>query len=380
MIKVIFIKNPFSFNRDRVVKLSEVTGMTLSFYIGEFIKQLPEQKAWVQINGRTYQSITDDDLKQIVPDNAFIMVMPVVGKGGGKNPFALIASIALSVVAMGVGNALALASGTWGLASYLGAAAVMFIGGQLISKFTAPKIDTGKYHTEDPTYSWNGIQTMEGQGNCIPIVYGTVKSGGQSIVKFTTNNGDDQYFNWLVCACEGPATISDIKLNDNPIENYEEVIVEVRPGTNEQDCIDNFNDTVQSKALSYELNNNEWRTDVTDGNSTEGIIIDIECSNGLYHANDNGSLGTAWVDVKAECALEGTEDWITITSGSPALKHNSLGVVLTYSTDIGTYTASIIFDNDRYVEDEDGNRERNPYYNMYRIRVAENTGEWFNRR
>lgn len=386
MIKVIFIKNPFSFNRDRVVKLSEVTGKALSFYIGEFIEQLPEQKAWVQVNGRTYQSITDNDIKQIVPDNAFVMVMPVVGKGGGKNPFALIASIALSVVAMGVGNLIAggafftAGGATWGFMSYLGAAATMFLGGQLVSKFTAPKIDAGKYEMENPTYSWNGVQTMEGQGNCIPIVYGTVKSGGQSIVKFTTNNGDDQYFNWLVCACEGPATISDIKLNDNPIENYEEVIVDVRPGTNEQDCIDNFNDTVQSKALSYELNNNEWRTDVTDGNSTEGIIIDVECSNGLYHANDNGSLGTAWVDVKAECALEGTEDWITIASGSPALKHNNLGAVLTYSTDIGTYTVSVSFDTDKYVEDEDGNRESNPYYNMYRIRVAENTGKWYNRK
>ena len=84
---------------------------------------------------------------------------------------------------------------------------------------------------------------MDAQGNGIAITYGKVKSGGQSLQKFTTNDGDDQYFNWLVSAGEGPLTISDIKLNDNPIENFESVFYDTREGSNEQDIIDGFGDT-----------------------------------------------------------------------------------------------------------------------------------------
>lgn len=312
-VKVIFIKNPFSPAKGRVIKVTEATDQPLSFYVGEFVSQLPENKAFIQLNG--VQSVIQAPmmLEQIVPDNSFIVVMPAVEKGG-KSILGLVAVIALSVVSMGVGNALATSAGVWGTASYAGAAAVMFLGGQLISKFTAPKIDTGKYETEDPTYSWNGIQTMEGQGNGIAITYGTVCSGGQSIVKFTTNANDDQYFNWLISAGEGPVEIKDIKINDNPIENYKNVVCEIRNGTNDQSVISNFNDTIQSKMVSYELNNNEWRIDVIDGNSAQGLIVDIECSNGLYHANDNGSLGTAWVDITAQYALEGTDDWKAIVT------------------------------------------------------------------
>lgn len=376
MIRVIFIKNPFSPAKGRVVKISEITGKPLSFYIGEYVEQLPGGSAWVQLNGRVIQKITSADMAAVVPDEAFIMVMPVIEKGGGKNPFALIASIALSVVAMGVGNIIAGGSffaggAAWGFASYLGAAAVMFIGGPLVSKLAMPNVSVGRYSgEEDPTYSWNGVQTMEGVSNGIAITYGTVKSGGQSIVKFTTNNGDDQYFNWLVSAGDGPLEITDVKLNDNPIENFEAVTLDVRPGTNDQDLIDNFNDTVQSKALNYELDNNEWRTDVTDGNAAEGIIIDIECSSGLYHTEDKGNLSTAWVDVKAECALDGTDNWMKITSGTPDVKNNPLGATInTGDAKLDNYTVTIGYDNTPYYYDEDDNRRPNPTYKQYYITV-----------
>ena len=321
MVKVVFISNPFQPRKGRVVKISEATGKPLSFYISEFVEQLPEKKAFVQMNGRQTVveiGVTDPVIvNAIVPDNSFIMVMPAVEKGGGKSILGLVASIALSVVSMGVGSMVAggafagsgaIAMGAWKLTSFLAAAAVMFVGGQLISKL-GPNPTATKYHNEDPTYSWNGVTTMEGQGNAIAITYGTVKSGGQSIVKFVSNNGDDQYYNWLISAGEGPLEIRDIKLNNNPIGNYENCKYEIRTGTNDQSVIANFNDTIQSKTFNYELDNNEWRVDVTDGNSAEGLIVDLECSNGLYHANNNGSLGNAWIDVRAEYALDGTENW-----------------------------------------------------------------------
>lgn len=334
MVKVIFVKNPFSPARDRVIKLSEAADRPLNFYTEEFTQQLPNQEAWIQIDGRKVDAVVEDISKLPVKHDSVIVVMPKVAKGG-KSILGLIAVIALSVVAMGVGNVLAaggsfFAGGAaWGAASYIGAAAVMFLGNSLVSRFFAPKIDAGRYgDKEDPTYSWSGVCTMDGQGNGISITYGKVKSGGQSIMKFTSNNGNDQYFNWLVAAGEGELSISDIKLNSNPVENYQDVTLDVRSGTNDQDVIQNFNDTILSKSVAYEIANKEWRTDQLEGNSTEGIIIEVECQNGLYHANDNGSLGTAWVDIQAQYALVGSDDWTTFVQAGKYAKNNALGAVL----------------------------------------------------
>lgn len=393
MVKVIFIKNPFNPAAGRVIKFSEVTGRPLAFYVDEFIKEVPDGKAWLQINGRTVPDITQNQsvLDEIVPDNSFIMVMPSIQKGGGKNPLALIASIALSVVAVGVGSVIAggsffgagaAAMGSWGLLSYVGAAAVMFLGGQLVAKL-GPKVDSPKYAESDPTYGWDGVQTMEGQGNAIALTYGTVKSAGQSIVKFVTNDRDDQYLNWLVAAGEGPLEITDIKINNNPVENYEGVTVDIRPGTNNQDIINNFNDTIQTKSLGYELDDNAYRTDIADGNAAEGLIVDIECSQGLYYANNDGGLDTAWVDVKAECAMDDDavpddqKKWYKITTGTPDVKENPLEAVLNNTgLKVGNYTVSISFDSDKYYTDEDGDRRPNPHYGEYYVYIKgdKNTG------
>lgn len=369
MVKVIFVKNPFSPARDRVIKLSEAADRPLNFYTEEFTKQLPNQEAWIQIDGRKVDAVVEDISKLPVKRDSVIVVMPRVAKGG-KSILGLIAVIALSVVAMGVGNVLAVGGSffaggaAWGAASYIGAAAVMFLGNSLVSRFFAPKIDAGKYgDKEDPTYSWSGVSTMDGQGNGIAITYGKVKSGGQSIMKFTSNDGNDQYFNWLVAAGEGELSISDIKLNSNPVENYESVTLDIRNGTNDQDVIQNFNDTILTKSVAYEIANNEWRTDQLEGNSTEGIIIEVECQNGLYHANDNGSLGTAWVDIRAQYALVGSDDWITFVQAGRYAKNNALGAVVVDSArrnDKYRVIISSAKDSDGYVID-----------NQIRVRVGE---------
>ena len=78
--------------------------------------------------------------------------------------------------------------------------------------------------------------------------------------------------------------------------------LDIRPGINDQAIIDNFNDIRSTKSLGYELES-EWRQDIVTGSATQGIIIDIEFSQGLYHANDDGNLVNAWVDLAADYAL-----------------------------------------------------------------------------
>ena len=315
MITVIFVKNPFEPQKNREIhQLPYVAGAPVSHYVQKCTDMLSLSDMVISRNSYTING------NQAVHDRDFIVFSPVVGKGHGKNPLLIIATVALSVVSMGVGGLVA--SGTWGgaalasatgfaaIGGYLAAAAVMFIGGTLIQRAFGTANTRGyQDNSENPTYSWSGIQTTSGQNNPIPITYGTVRSGGQTIGKYITSDSDKQYLNWLVAAGYGPLKIYDVQLNDNPIENYKNVRLDTRSGLNDQDIIPNFNDTVSTKSLGYELLESEWRTDLVTGNATQGLIIYVECSNGLYYANDNGGLDETFVKIAAQYAPEGSNDW-----------------------------------------------------------------------
>lgn len=315
MITVIFVKNPFEPQKNREIhQLPYVAGAPVSHYVQKCTDMLSLSDMVISRNSYT---INGD---QAVQDRDFIVFSPVVGKGHGKNPLLIIATVALSVVSMGVGGLVA--SGTWGgaalasatgfaaIGGYLAAAAVMFIGGTLIQRAFGTANTRGyQDNSENPTYSWSGIQTTSGQNNPIPITYGTVRSGGQTIGKYITSDADKQYLNWLVAAGYGPLKIYDVQLNDNPIENYKNVRLDTRSGRNDQDIIPNFNDTVSTKSLGYELLESEWRTDLVTGNATQGLIIYVECSNGLYYANDKGGLDETFVEIAAQYAPNGSSDW-----------------------------------------------------------------------
>ena len=303
MIKLTIVKNPFEPWNGREQKTIE-SGLSA--------KELAEQykvagtEMLVVVNGN------EVDENYITKDGDFVVISAVVGKGG-KNIFGMILAIGLSVFAGAIIGANALAgigitSGTFG--AYAVATAVMFIGNFLVGRMMGQGVDVGSYGGKnDATYSWAGVQTMQGQNNAVALTYGTVVSGGQTIGKYVNTVDNDEYLNWLVACGEGTLEITDIQLNENDVANFEGVEVEVRNGTNTQSVIPNFNDTYFTKPLSYVLTDTE-RTDTAQGNATEGIIVKVEFQKGLWHSNNEGKLQDAWVRVSGHYRLGTTGSWI----------------------------------------------------------------------
>lgn len=302
MLTLVIIKNPFQPDLGREIKKCEYKT------VGE-LRQSFNYDVTIEVDGWRVA----DDYEFTDTDNT-ITVKPVVAGGGGGSSkvFAIVAAVGLAVA---TGGALALAGGVWGAASWI-AASVVFAGSLLFNRNSKAKVDTGTFKEEksDPTYSWGGVQTMEGQNNVIPLTYGKVMSGGQTIGKRVDYANNKETLNWLVGAGEGELTFSDIKLNDTPIGNYTGVTLVTRPGTNDQEIIDFFNDTTATKSLSYEILSDSWRTEELSGDATEGLIISIECSQGLYYANDSGGLDTAWVDIACEYKLHSASTWTRFSS------------------------------------------------------------------
>ena len=312
MIKLVIIKNPFEPWNGRELHTVEV-GKTADEVIRQYMP------ACANVDILVNSKPIEPDV--VIPDDSFVVIYPkVMGGDSGKNILGTIAMIALSVYAGGIAGGLWAKGGSFFAKGALGAvmasAAVMFVGGTLINRLFGQKVDTGNFGDlkNDATYSWDGIQTMEGQNNSIALTYGTVQSGGQTIGKFVDVLDNKEYLNWLVAAGEGPLTISNIQLNDNAASYYKDLTVETREGTNTQTVIPNFNDTYSTKQLGYQLLAEE-RVDTVPGNASEGIITKVEFSNGLYYANDSGGLDDAWVEILGEYRKAGTENWIPFVYG-----------------------------------------------------------------
>lgn len=311
MAKIVIIRNPFQPWVNREIK-TVPKGFTVK-----------QAAIYAGFNGVTVNCVVEGDVVNaedyVLPEDSLVTLSPMIaggGGGGGKSILGIVAVVALSVVAMGVGNLAAggsffsLGAGeAWAVGSYLAAAAVMFVGSTLIGRMIGQTADLGNYsYDNDATYSWSGVQTMEGQNNAIALTYGTVKTGGQSIGKYINVKDNDEYLNWLVAAGEGQLTFSDIKLNDDSIDNYSDLTYETREGTNDQTPISNFNDTYFTKNVSRELLDDEEESQC-QGNATEGIKIKLEFYNGLYYANDSGGLSTASAKVWAYYKKQGTDTW-----------------------------------------------------------------------
>ena len=335
MVTLVLVKNPFSPQDGREVKYIEAGG-TLADLLEE--NRIVGTELQATVNGYSVDDNTE------INDDDFVVIYPIIEKGkDGKGILGIIAAIALSVVSFGIasGGWLAglgkavFAAGHWG--AYAAAAAVMFIGSSLIGRFMGQKVDNGDYDSEDKaTYSWGGVQTMEGQNNAIALTYGIVKSGGQTIGKYVSIDDNEEYLNWLIAAGEGELEFSDIKLNDNDYGNYDDVEVTTRSGTNDQSVISWFGDTYSTKNLNYKLDTS-WATDIAPGTDTKGLIFTIEFPQGLYHYSDSGNLKEATVKFDIEYRVSGGS-WTNLFK---EVASNSYGVSLKKNVSVGSYDLRI---------------------------------------
>ena len=348
MVTLVIVKNAFAPQDGRMVTQTE-SGKTVSALLEQYKMEGVDLQATV--NGYSVDAGTE------IRDGDFVVLYPAVEKGGkgGKSILGIIAAIALSVVSFGISSGgwlasafgkAAFAAGHWG--AIAAGMAVMFLGSSLMGRFMGQKADTGSYESENAqaTYSWGDVQTMEGQNNPVALTYGTVKSGGQTIGKYVKIDDNEEVLNWLVAAGEGPVTFSDIKLNDNDYDDYDDVTVTRRSGTNDQEIISEFGDTYATKNLNYKLDTS-WASDSAQGTDTRGLVFTIEFPNGLYHVTDSGKLENAWVTLDIEYKVAGGS-WTNLFKEITAISSSSsylntlakTGIALHKNVGAGTYSFS----------------------------------------
>lgn len=295
-IHVIEVKNPFERKIDNQYYQTYVGGP-----VTDYVTHADYERVFA-VNGIPV------DETYIPDDGDEILVAPKVGKKAFR--WILPATLVLVGAALGAGIIGGQMLIGWRIGLSL---AATMIGNHMIEKMTKPAVDLTNTEQSN-TYGWGTPSTLTGQGYVLPVLYGTVKTAGLMLQRHVVSDGDKQYLSILYCLAQGPIdSITDIKLNGNPLTNYQNCEIETRMGTNTQTVMKNFNDSYADTALAYELNNDSvWHTVQCDGNDAQGLEITLSFPQGLYHSNDRGNPDWTGVTIEAQYRKVGDTDWTKI--------------------------------------------------------------------
>ena len=259
------------------------------------------------------------------------------GQGGGKGTMRMVAMVAVMAAAMyfapmlagavansmvGAGMGASMTSLATGATTFFGAAAlgygltygatylaIMGVGMALTNALIPlPKQKVGASESN---------RTLTNSSNAanpyypIPRIYGKTRFSPYKVAPdYTEQVGDDTYLRCLFCFGYGPLKISDIKIGDNPIDNYSEVEYEIREGWPEDEPITLYSNQVITQSYSIELGAPKSQDFVTRS-AVDEAVIQLTFAEGLYHirshSKENDDDTASFI---ISYRAEGDEDWI----------------------------------------------------------------------
>lgn len=288
----VYVKNPLQPAESKVCVYNEhEKNRSLADYLG------PIEGRWaVSVSGRL---IEPEDWEQTYLQAAdCVVIAPLIeggGGGGGKTVLRLVALIALTFFTAGYGAA---AAGAIGVTSAAGVAVVsagiMMAGTMAINALlppATPKVGaSGSDYDSSPTYGIDGPKNMSTRSIPVPVIYGECWFAGNYIQTSVDNVGDDQYLNLLVNLGEGPIeSISDIMINNQPMNNFSNIQTWFRNGTENQAMIPYFDDIIVPVNRSVDLQPGVY-TIHTVLDPVDRLRVDVVLPSGVSRVDDEDGL------------------------------------------------------------------------------------------
>ncbi|HQB83005.1 MAG TPA: phage tail protein, partial [Candidatus Rifleibacterium sp.] len=232
----------------------------------------------------------------------------------------IVAGIALMAFSGGAGAGLLGFLGT--TQGTLGLGLALYFGGSLLmGNQKAPSIDAPRLQGAfENGYNWSPNQIRLQPGNPMPITLGTIRTSGQLIARRVWSaefaGKQTQYLGLLLAAGEGPLdSITDIEINDTPIESIQGATYEVRLGTNHQNPVNiaGLGSTVEFQPFSSELplSDSAW---ITKAQTEPGdkITLDFVFPAGLYAVDtSSGATVACRGTIRWQYREVGAGSWIT---------------------------------------------------------------------
>jgi hypothetical protein len=167
---------------------------------------------------------------------------------------------------------------------------------------------------QESVYSISGARNSAAPFDPVPSVLGRVRVYPRyAALPFTSFSGEDQYLRMLFVIGYGPLDLSDFKIGETDIDDFEDVDIEIFEGYASDDEPTLYTRAAFEEALSVDLSDHDgtWFTRTTESDVTE-IGGDISAPQGWFKVNtENKVLGMNF-KVRVEYRAVGAGSWTTI--------------------------------------------------------------------
>ena len=279
----------------------------------------------VELNGRVVPMPVWSATVVSVGDHILVRRVPGISGGGGKSILRIFAILTVLVVAAYlapvIGAGLAAVGITSATATSLAFSIVAGIGTFLVNALLPPPLPKlpaqGTTQGRDPlVHSITGIGNNANPYGVIPRVYGRRKVfpvfPGKSPTQYTEIAGDDQYLMALFLVGKGPLEISELKLGDTLIDEFQDVQYEINGGWDAAFQHSLYTKDVHEENVSVPLVNADGWTLRTTNPGVDEISVDIAWPQGLFVLSDTGEREAWGAYVKIQYRRTQTGPWVTV--------------------------------------------------------------------
>lgn len=260
--------------------------------------------------------------KHVRPKAGRMITASVIPAVDGKSPLRIVLSIAVLAAAVSTGAGLFGAAGYFGtsvVGQALVTAGVTLVGTLAVNALIPlprPRLSDNSGGTNSPTIT--GSRNEARPHGVVPQILGEHRVAPLfGALPYTEIVGDDQYLRQVFVLGRGPLELSDFKIGNTPIEDYEGVEIEVREGRLTDEPLSLYPGIVFENADQVLLEQiASWMSRTTD-NAGDEISIDLTFPNGLVEFSANGDRLVRAVSVAIEYSPAGTDTWTPVNFGSP---------------------------------------------------------------
>ena len=209
---------------------------------------------------------------------------------------------------MGIGNfllgALQVLAGIFltatGLGAGLGLKLILSGALTIITGLITPQGRDG--FSSSPRYGFDNVRNTTNEGGPIPVIYGREMVAPAIISQMIEPDGLDQRLKVLCLIGEGTiSAITDIRLNDTPIDEFDGIQVQKWYGTDPQYLSWGWRDIGTAYAAGTRLGLNDVHTHTGKG-EVDALVLSLTFPGGLYGVHKDGGLAYAGFNCRIEWA------------------------------------------------------------------------------
>lgn len=273
-----------------------------------------------------------------------VVLRIIPGKGALRAVLTVVVAIAAVAMAATFGGPLAAAMGLGssvgavGFGSSLIATGVNVIGSLLINALVPPvKPDQDRARNSYQISGWRNRYDPDG---AVPVVLGAVRYAPPfGAMTYSEIEGDQQYIRALFLFGEGRLDLTDFRIGETSLSEYDDIQLEVRYGVNGQLPVSLYPRQVLEEGIGVELTRPMPRDDAGEITDTDASIetpivrttaadtasasIILGWPGGLVYMDSDGKRRTEAVDIRIEQRLASADEWQLVTTLSIRAKRTS---------------------------------------------------------